>query len=65
MTRMSKIKAVLSKAVAAVTISKPAKVRERTRGFWPDDDLEELEHPRRRDGWLGHVGSDWLQHRRR
>lgn len=58
---MSKIKAVLAKAVGPAAPPKPPRSADRAvrideRGrrvvLWPDDDLEHLEHPERSGGWI-------------
>jgi hypothetical protein len=54
-------KAAMKTIAAAVTPSPARKSRtlpDRTR-LWPDDDLDELEHPRR-DGWIQRR-RDWLR----
>lgn len=57
--RPAELVAKATKAVSGAV--KPAKPRERTGGYWPDDDLEELEHPRK-GGWLGPKRvKDWLR----
>lgn len=54
---VAKIAAAVASAIAP---AKPAKPRERTGGYWPDDDLEELENPRP-SRWLGRRRKDWLR----
>lgn len=51
---------LVAKATKAIT-GKPAKPRERTGGYWPDDDLAELEADHR-SGWLDRKRmKDWLR----
>ena len=52
----------IKKTVAAVTptTTAPRVRRERTGGYWPDDDLAELEADYR-PSWLGPRRKDWLK----